>query len=166
DVPAAEAARAYYRDHQGELPKVLAARIARVWGVWPDVQQTVDLDADVENRGRAASWAGQLAYWALLPLGVVGLVAMWRRRQSVLPVLALAGVVTFAAVITFGVTRYRATFEPALVLVAAVGLDALLRRWWPTTTDPAGASGAPPDEHGSVACDDQVETSEATTSSS
>ena len=141
DLPAAEAARAYYRDNRGELPKVLAARVARVWGVWPDVRQTVELDAEVENRGRAATWAGQLAYWALLPLGVGGLVVLWRRRQSVLPIVALAGVVTFAAVITFGVTRYRATFEPALVVVAAVGIDALLRRCWPSSR-----RGGPEDE--------------------
>lgn len=166
DVPAAEAARAYYRDHQGELPKVLAARIARVWGVWPDVPQTIDLDADVENRGRVASWAGQVAYWALLPLGAVGLVAMWRRRQSVLPVLALAGVVTFAAIITFGVTRYRATFEPALVLVAAVGIEALLRRWWPVADGAPEALNTEADGDQHLPAADQDEASEAPTSSS
>jgi len=130
DLEPAEQAREYYREHKGRVPVVVAARIARVWGFW-DPAQTVDLDGHVENRGRAASWAGQLMFSLLLPLAVVGVVALWRRRRGVLPILALAGVVTFAAVITFGVTRYRATFEPALVVAAAVGIDALWRRWRP-----------------------------------
>jgi hypothetical protein len=39
----------------------------------------------------------------------------------------LAAIATLAAAITFGVTRYRATFEVALVAIAAVGIDALWR---------------------------------------
>jgi 4-amino-4-deoxy-L-arabinose transferase-like glycosyltransferase len=140
DVAPNEEAQAYYREHKSRIPVVVAARVARVWGLWSP-QQLVDLDADVENRGRAASWAAQLMYYVLLPFGVLGVVALWRRRQSVLPVLALAGVVTFAAVITFGVTRYRATFEPALVLVAAIGVDALLRRWAVSRRQPAREAG-------------------------
>lgn len=161
DAPAAEAANTYYRENLDRLPKVLAARVARVWGLW-DPAQTVRLDSEVENRGFLASWAGQLAYLALLPFGALGLVAMWRRRTTVLPVVALAGVVTFAAVITFGVTRYRATFEPALVVVAAVGIEALWRRWRRGRPAAPGASGPRQDDEAPEA----PEPSEASTSSS
>ena len=37
--------------------------------------------------------------------------------------------VTIAAMITFGNTRYRAQAEVAIVTAAVVGLDALWRRW-------------------------------------
>lgn len=143
DVAPAEDARAYYEDNLGRLPVVLSARVARVWGVWWPPGQLVELDAEVENRGTAASWAGQLAYWALVPLAVAGTVALHRRRRSVLPILALAAVVTFAAVLTFGVTRYRATFEPALVVAAAVGIEALWRRYRGSGDT---ATGTPPEE--------------------
>jgi hypothetical protein len=41
---------------------------------------------------------------------------------------ALFVIATFAAAITFGVTRYRAPFEVALVVMAAIGADALWQR--------------------------------------
>jgi hypothetical protein len=67
-------------------------------------------------------------FYALVPLGVLGLVALRRRRFALSPLLAPALIVTAAAATTFGVTRYRAPVEPALVIAAAVGIDALWRR--------------------------------------
>jgi hypothetical protein len=38
-------------------------------------------------------------------------------------------IATFAAAITFGVTRYRAPAEVALVVAAAIGIAAVWRNW-------------------------------------
>jgi hypothetical protein len=39
--------------------------------------------------------------------------------------------ITVTAAWTFGTTRYRIPADVALVVAAGVGIDALLRRWWP-----------------------------------
>ena len=39
--------------------------------------------------------------------------------------------ISVTAAWTFGTTRYRIPADVALVVAAAVGAEALLRRWWP-----------------------------------
>ena len=128
DQPYAEQARAYTTDHLGRLPIAVAARIGRVWGLYAP-RQTTRLDHVIENRGRVPSYLALAGYYVLLPFAVGGVVSMRRRRVPILPVLAVVGVVTFAATITFGVTRYRATVEGIIVAVAAVG-GAAAWQWW------------------------------------
>ena len=54
---------------------------------------------------------------------------MRRRRIPIFPLIAIALIATFAAAITFGVTRYRAPAEVALVLAAAIGDGAVWTNW-------------------------------------
>lgn len=143
DQPYGEQARAYIRDHLGRLPVVVAARVGRVWGVYAPIQNT-RLDRDVENRGRVAPWLGFVAYWVLVPLAVAGLVSLRRRRVPIIPFLSVALIVTLAAGSTFGVTRYRSTVEGLLVVAAALGGDALLRR----ASSRATVAPAPPTSAG------------------
>ena len=56
-----------------------------------------------------------------------GIVVLRRRHIPISPLIALVVIVTLAAMTTFGVTRYRAPAEPAIVIAAAVGIDAFLR---------------------------------------
>jgi hypothetical protein len=120
-------AKEYLRDHQRRIPVVAAARIGRLWDVYKPGQTTA-FDWSVEGRGRLASWSGLLMFYALVPFGVVGLVVLRRRGFAISPLLAPAIIVTAAAATTFGVTRYRAPVEPAIVIAAAVGIDALWRK--------------------------------------
>ena len=109
----------YTKDHIERLPLVAAARVGRLWGLFKPGQTTA-LDWWIEGRGRAASWIGLFAYYALLPFAFYGLVddatpthpdpAAPRRR---------AGRDGGRGRITFGVTRYRAPAEVALVVAAA-----------------------------------------------
>ena len=154
DQPYAEQATAYIRDHLGRFPVVVAARVGRVWGVYAPFQNT-RLDIDVENRGRAASWAGLATYWILLPIAVAGVWSLRRRRVPILPFLAVALAVTLAAGATFGVTRYRATAEGLLVVAAALGADAVARRVSAgrtseisRTSSPAAGAPSPPSSAG------------------
>jgi hypothetical protein len=114
-----EVALRYVRHHKSDLPKVVAARIGRMWGVFRPFQ-TAELDA----RGLNADRVGLFASYALIPLAIWGLVIIRRREQSILPMLALAAVVTVTAVIFYGAIRFRVPADVAIVVCAAVALDA------------------------------------------
>ena len=62
-------------------------------------------------------------YYALVALSIGGLIILRRRRVPILPLLAVGLDVAVSVAVTFGQTRYRSTFEVALVLAAAVQLD-------------------------------------------
>jgi len=113
----------YTKDHLSRLPLVVAARVGRLWGLFKPGQTTA-LDWWIEGRGRAASWIGLFTYYALWPFAIYGLVVLRRRRIPILPLVAIGLIATFAAAITFGVTRYRAPAEVALVVAASIGIVA------------------------------------------
>lgn len=116
-------------ENRDQLPKVVAARVLRVWGVFRP-EQSVALDGMVEGRAggvpgdglriaREAMWA----YFVLLPLAALGTVLLRRRRVQILPLFAQALIVTAVGSITFGLTRYRAGVEVSIVVLAAVAVS-------------------------------------------
>lgn len=116
----------YIGDHLDELPKVMLARVARIWHLYKPGEQT-RIDSFVEGRGGDVTAETALAlYYVLAPLAIVGLVILRRRRQAIWPELVIVGLVFFTAATTFGVTRYRAGAEVVIVVGAAVALDAAL----------------------------------------
>jgi hypothetical protein len=116
----------YARDHLSRLPAVIAAREGRLWSVFR-VGHQMRMDALRLTSPRVIK-AGFFSYWALLPAAVLGGLALRRRGVVLLPLLAVMASVSIGAAITYGSTRFRASAEVAIVLLAAVGLDALLRR--------------------------------------
>lgn len=125
DVALRPVATEYIQDNLDRLPVVAAVRVGRVWEVYRPAQN-VDFNARFENRGRAASQAGLVGYYVLLPLAVAGLVILRRRRVPIGPFLAFALVATATAALTFGVTRYRVPIDVALPLLAATAIDAVI----------------------------------------
>jgi 4-amino-4-deoxy-L-arabinose transferase-like glycosyltransferase len=113
----------YMKDHITRLPVVMLARVGRMWDVFRPGQTTF-FDWSIEGRGRAPSWIGLFAYYLLIPFAAGGLVSLWRRRITILPLLAAPVIATIAAATTFGVTRYRAPAEVSIVIGAAVGMVA------------------------------------------
>lgn len=134
DLPAREAAIEYLREHADRLPVVMAFRVGRMWDLYKPAQNN-RLNYQVEGRGRTASTWGLGAYYVLLVPAIAGAVVLWRRRLPVSPLLSVVAMVTITAALTFGVTRYRAPADAVLVVLAAVAVDALLRRWWPAPSD-------------------------------
>jgi 4-amino-4-deoxy-L-arabinose transferase-like glycosyltransferase len=121
----------YIKHHEKRYPVVTAARIARMWDIWTParIEQGIRLDGLLEGRGL---WQTQLAtdqYFALLLPVLAGLWVLRRRRQPVLPFLAIAGTITFTAATTFGITRYRAPFDAMMPVLAAVAVFAALDAW-------------------------------------
>ena len=116
----------YLRDHVERYPLVVAARIARMWSVF-HVAQTIDGDTG-EGRPTWASYLGVAATYVLVALAVVGGIATRRRKVAIWPLVVPIVVVTAVTLVIAGVIRYRAAAEPSLVVLAALGVAALLGR--------------------------------------
>ena len=118
--------RDYIRGHLSRLPVVIAAREGRLWSVF-NVGQQMHLDTG-RNTSIKVIEAGYFMYWLLIPAAVFGAVVLRHRRVTLLPLVALVVTVTVGAALSYGFTRFRASAEVAIVLLAAVAIDAVLRR--------------------------------------
>jgi 4-amino-4-deoxy-L-arabinose transferase-like glycosyltransferase len=127
DAAARERAITYARDNAGRLPVVVVARIGRTFGFWAPFQQT-ELEWELQNTGDLLPRSGLVMYWVLIPLAVVGAVALHRRRVSLIPLVGVIAVVLVTTAVTLGESRYRAAAEVPVVLLAAVGIDVAVRR--------------------------------------
>jgi 4-amino-4-deoxy-L-arabinose transferase-like glycosyltransferase len=107
----------YAEHHADRLPVVVAARVGRLWDLYQPIQMArVDVN---EGRPEAPALAGLGVYYALLPLGVAGIVILRRRRVRVWYLLVPAGVLTVVSAVFYGLVRFRAPFEVCLVVLAA-----------------------------------------------
>lgn len=117
----------YALHHAGRWPVVAAARIGRTWMVYLPFQDPVDAGGYYVLRLAIAM------FFALLPLAVAGAVILRRAGRLVLPLTSQAVLVTVVAALAYGVPRLRIPWDVAMVALAAVALDALLRagldRW-------------------------------------
>ena len=126
----------YASSHWARLAtNAIPKRIGRLWGVYAPIEQ-LRADKLVEGRAFALSMLGLLQYWALVPIGVLGVRILWRSGRPLLPLLAWPLVATVVAALTMGATRYRVPAEVSLVLLSAVALDSLLSRNWVTLRHP------------------------------
>ena len=92
------------------------------------------LDVIPEGREVWVARGGMAGYYALVVLSVAGWHAL--RRSTIPRFVFLMPIVTaaFAAMTTFGATRYRAAAEPVLCLLGRP------RERWPCSTWPGGCS--------------------------
>ena len=127
DVIARREALDYISDHKGQFVVVVAARVGRVWNAFRPWQNAT-FDGLVEGRGLAQARVALVAFFLYATAAIGGLVVLRRCRHPIWPYLVLAGVVTFSVAITFGIQRYRIPVDAVLPALAAVGIDALLRR--------------------------------------
>ena len=117
----------YTKAHIDRLPMLMAIRVGRLWDVF-NPRQTIRLNATLEGRTWDASVAAFWSYWFLLPWTIAGLVVLKKRGTPITPLVAPAITVTIAAATTYGVLRYRVSVEPAIVISAAIAMDALWRK--------------------------------------
>jgi 4-amino-4-deoxy-L-arabinose transferase-like glycosyltransferase len=123
-----EVALGYVRRHILALPTVVAARVGRMWGLFRPLQT-----ADLDGRGVNADRAGLVASYVLIPLAIGGLVVLRRRREPIMPMLALGAMVTITAALFYGAVRFRVPADVAIVVCAAVALDAAWCKFRPTS---------------------------------
>jgi 4-amino-4-deoxy-L-arabinose transferase-like glycosyltransferase len=132
----------FIRDHLDRLPVVVATRVARVWSLYaPGLMADYNTG---EGRDVEASWAGFLAFWALVPCAIVGGVVLRRRRVWITPLVAQFVIVTITAAAIYGLVRFRVPAEVSLVVLAAVAVE----EWWRRRSD------ASPDAEPDVTPDD------------
>jgi hypothetical protein len=130
-------------DHPVRLiTNAVPKRIGRLWGVYDPVGQ-LRADKLVEGRNFGLSVLGLVQYYTLLPMAVAGAVLLRRKGLPRLHLLAWPAIVTAVAALTMGTTRYRVPAEVALVLLAAVALEAILD----LSRRSRRAASAPPVEH-------------------
>jgi 4-amino-4-deoxy-L-arabinose transferase-like glycosyltransferase len=115
-------------DNREHLPVVLAARVGRMFQVWAPLQQ-LRIDQLGESREWWVTGAAFATFYLVAAGAAVGALVLRRRRVRLYPLLLPVAVAAVGAVLAFGTARYRAPAEPCLVVLAAVGVDALVRRY-------------------------------------
>lgn len=135
----------YIKSHLNEVPSVVAARVGRIWGVYRPIQSVTFSTG--EGRPLWAAKAGLFVYWGLLPFALLGAWLTFKRRVTLIPLLAQIVLVTFTAATVYATTRFALPGDVAVIVLAAVGIDGivrLLRRgsfFAPTDADaPTGSS--------------------------
>ncbi|WCO65069.1 glycosyltransferase family 39 protein [Iamia majanohamensis] len=124
----------YARENVDRLPVVALARIGRELDVYrPD--QSLEI-LSIEGRPEGAARLGRLAWWVLAPVGVVGWLALRRRRVLVYPLVSLGLMVLVTTVYAYGAVRFRTPLELALLIGAGVVGEAVWRRLRPEARIP------------------------------
>ncbi len=120
----------YAKDHASRLPVVIAARLGRSFELFRPKEQW-EMEAFYEGRSLQVERAGVLMYYVVALLAIAGAVILRRRHGPWLVLLAPIVLVVFVSITAYGFTRFRVGAEPALIVLAAVTLDAAIARWWP-----------------------------------
>jgi hypothetical protein len=140
-----EAGRQFIRDPRSEVPRVVAARMARMWGLgFAEDQLAFDVS---EGRHRPSQHAGQWLHLALLPFAIAGAALGFRRGRGpqTTILLGIPVLVTLTTVLIYGGTRMRSGAEPAVAVFAAFALVQGLRAMraaahrWRRRRTPAGS---------------------------
>jgi len=114
----------YVEHHESRLPLVALARVARVWDLYqPGYNVSI---GQLEQRPRTWSWIALAVYAALLPLAAAGVLVLRRRRTPIAPLIAMPIMVTCTAALFWGDPRFRRPAEIAIVVLAAIAIDALI----------------------------------------
>jgi len=130
DVVVRERAFDYISEHKKRLITVVApARIGRMWGAYKPIEQ-LRLDVLADRRSFAISLIGFGQYLLLLPLSLMAILKLWKKRRETLFITsAWIPIVTFTAALAFGNTRYRTAAEASLVILAAFSIDLVMKKF-------------------------------------
>jgi 4-amino-4-deoxy-L-arabinose transferase-like glycosyltransferase len=133
------AAFEYVRSHLSRVPAVVGARVGRVVGLY-DVEHQLEIDELTNVREAGVARATLFGFYALALLSIPGVLILRRRGRPVLPLLAVVGITLVTVAITYGNTRFRTTADIALAVLAAVTVDAVIRRLRPRAPTPVRSS--------------------------
>lgn len=146
----------YIGDNLDRVPTVLAARWARITGLWNPIR-VVEAEAFLEGRTVWETRLAQATWYPVVALAIAGGVILRRRRETILPLIGPLIVIFITITITFAQNRYRASVEPAIALLAAVAVERLWVRFKQVLDDPEDALvGEPPGPPESDVTDDTV----------
>lgn len=115
-----DAAFAYIGDNLDDQPRVMAARVGRLWSVFRPLQMS-----DFNTGEGRESWASNLAFvgfWVAAPLALIGWWRLGRERVTRWPFAVLALHVSLIGALFYGIPRFRAPAEIAVVVCAATAI--------------------------------------------
>jgi hypothetical protein len=127
----------YVAHHPSRVLAVVGARLGRVTGLYRPIEQA---HLQSSNEGSTPLWlAGTImaTWYVFAGLAIAGGVALRRRGVPVLVLASPMIVVLFTTVFSYGLGRFRAPAEAAVMLLAAVGVDHIVRRRWEGDAPPA-----------------------------
>ena len=131
----------YIGDHLRDQPRVMAARLGRMWSVYRPLA-TAQLNT---QEGREV-WASHLSIGSLYLLAPLAVIGLWRLGRSWARWMLVAMLihVSIVAVLFYGIPRFRAPAEVTFVVAAAIGLHwlASLGRCRPLRTSSSPASSS------------------------
>jgi 4-amino-4-deoxy-L-arabinose transferase-like glycosyltransferase len=130
----------YVEDHLGDAPRIALARVGAILGLYqPDYQIT--LDGVFEGRGPRWARLGMYSFYALALLSIAGALALRRRHTvPVFPLLVPPVMVLVTVVTIYASTRFRASAEVSLCLLAALAIDEVAVRVGRRRTTPQGTA--------------------------
>ena len=129
----------YIGDNLDDLPRVMAARLGRLWSVFRPLQMS-----DFNTGEGREIWASNLAFvgfWVAVPLALVGWWRLGRDQLTRWPFAVLALHVSLIGALSYGIPRFRAPAEIAVVVCAAIAIHWLGNLG---TCPPRPTSSSPP----------------------
>ncbi len=129
----------YIGDNLDDLPRVMAARLGRLWSVFRPLQMS-----DFNVREGREIWASNLAFvgfWVAAPLALIGWWRLGRDRLTRWPFAILAVHVSLVGALFYGIPRLRVPAEIAVVVCAAIAVHWLSNLG---TCPPRPISSSPP----------------------
>ncbi|HET8601165.1 MAG TPA: glycosyltransferase family 39 protein [Segeticoccus sp.] len=119
----------YVKSHIRRFPLVAGARIGRILGFYQPFQE-VEIEHVLLKQQRTVEFSLVVGFWIVGSLAVAGGVILRRRRVPIWPAVVVPVIVAISVATTFGQLRYRAPAEAAVVVLAAVAVDAGVTALW------------------------------------
>jgi 4-amino-4-deoxy-L-arabinose transferase-like glycosyltransferase len=117
----------YMTSHAGQVPLVVATRLARMTGLYAP-NQTAAFEQETGARPKVLSWLIFFVQFLLLPLAALGAVRLHRKHVQLFPLLAVVGATFVVGALFYGELRYRVAADiPVIVLAAACILPNRIR---------------------------------------
>ncbi len=117
----------YISAHLDEQPKVISARVGRLFGLFKPIH-TINSDVVFERRVKIFTRIGLWANYVVMLAAVAGTVLLRRRGETIIPLVAVVATAVVTAAISFGITRYRAGADVAMLIMASIVIGAALDR--------------------------------------